>query len=337
MTPQRQRVVTVLSHGIPDVPPMGEFHLDDRLVAEALGRLPADLRWEDRRSFVEELGFDVIVGYPELPSGKPMLGVNMAKGLHALEDGHPDPVRRFGLPAPEELDWTPVRRWVDSSPLFVFGMLPGTFSELAYLWGFEDFLMATVLAPEEVRSAVEGMVDYALRLAEAYRANGVEACLIGDDFAWNAGLFVDPDSWRSLFLPALRREAEALKEAGLSVLLHNDGAIGDILEDLAALPIDGLHSLHPSAGMDLLAVKRRYAGRFVLWGNFDWHEVVQAADDQQLRAIVGKILADGAGGGGFIFGSASGEVGDDVPSGLLRRIYALAEAERWRHRRQDEP
>jgi uroporphyrinogen decarboxylase len=322
---ERERVEAALRHRPTDVVPLAEFHLDDGLVAGILGLAAgATVDLPARRRAFALLGLDGIVGYPLLPDGTRLLGVNMAAGAAAREAGARDPRRRFGLPSPKALDWSEVDFFVGASPFFVFAMLPGTFSELAYLWGFEEFLMATVEEPDAVTEMASGMAAYGLELAAEAVAHGVQGFVVGDDFAWNEGLFVAPRTWRELFLPPLRQELEALASYGLPVVLHNDGRITEVLDDLAGLPLDGLQSLMPSAGMDLRQVKRDFGTRFCLWGNYDLDHIVKATPDE-LKALVADIFAAGSPGGGFIFGSAAGELGGDLPVGRVAELFRLAQ------------
>jgi uroporphyrinogen decarboxylase len=218
-----------------------------------------------------------------------------------------------------------VRAWREDSPFFTLMMLPGPFAELAYLSGLEQFLVGTRRDPGATRRLAEGMVDYALVLAERAFLAGAQGFLIGEDLAWDRGLFLRRETYAELFLPALHRQRATLRSLGLPVLLHSDGAFGDLLEDLAEVGLDGLHGLQPSAGIELGALKARFGDRWCLWGNLEL-DVIAAATPRILEQTVSETLRVGAATPGFIFGSSAGVLGADLPAERVRATYDLARA-----------
>jgi len=321
---ERERVRAALRREPTDRVPFGEFLVEDGLVGALAGLAPgAPVTFATRCRVLGALGQDAVVGYPATRDGRLLYGVHFGAGQRGCEPHVCEPVARFGLPLPHELDWRPLRAWIEDSPFFVFAMLPGPFSELSYLLGTEDFLALTLRDPAVAAQLAEGMVDYALDLARRAHELGAEGFLVGDDIAWHRGLYLSPPSWRSIFLPALRREVEALRELGVPVVLHSDGNLAAVLEDWAGLGADGLHGLQSSAGMDLAAVKLRFGARLCLWGNLDM-EVLTDTPRHELDQVLGAIFAAGNATPGFIFGSSAGELGIDLPAARVRQTYEVA-------------
>lgn len=321
---ERQRVGAALRREAVDRIPFGEFLVDDGLVGALAGLATgAPVGFAARCRALTSLGQDAVVGYPALSDGRPLLGAHLGAGAHAGDARARGPVARFGLPRPEELDWRPLRAFLEESPFFTFVMLPGPFSELGYLLGTEEFLSLTVRKSETARLLAEGMADYALALAVHARSLGAEGFIVGDDVAWHRGLYLSPASYRRIFLPALEREVRCLRELGAPVVLHSDGNLAEVIEDWAGLGADGLHGLQPSAGMDLAEVSRRFGTRLCLWGNLDL-EVIAGAPDRELEPVLRDIFATGRSSPGFVFGSSAGELGDDLPVARVRDAYERA-------------
>lgn len=323
----RDRVWAAIRHQIPDRVPKGEFYLEAGLVAGLLDLPPgAPVGLAERRRCMAALGFDLVGGYPRLPDGTWLLGLSMAAGQQGREPGARDAARRFGLPGPRDLDWSLVRHWSRETDLFVFCMVPGVFSEPAYMMGFENFLAMLIADPAGMQRLAQAMADYNAEFAACCLEAGAHAILIGDDIAWDGGMFLSPDTWRELLLPALARQAEQTRALGAPVFYHADGNINPVLPDLAALGIAGLHSLQPSGGMDLAAVKGRWGEQLCLWGNLDLGFPLTTGSEADLERVVAQTVRTGAPGGGYIFSSAAGDLGADLPPERVRLMYTAAAA-----------
>lgn len=323
----RERVRAAIGRQPVDRVPVGDFHLADALVAALLGRPPGTaVSLSDRLQCLDQLGCDLVAGYPRLPGGRRLVGLSLAKGAAAT--GGAGTAGRFGLPLPGDLDWREARFWTQESDRFVWGVLPGVFGELAYMVGYEDFLFMTLVEPDTVDVMAGEMVAYGLELAQHYARVGVDGFFIGDDLAHDGGMLLGPDHWRWLFLPHLVRLVEGVRRLGLPVIFHSDGNIQPILADLAATGIDGLHGLQPSAGMDLAAVKAAWGDRLCLWGNLDLGYPLVLGSPAELADAVGRTIAagrgGGSGGGGYIFGTCSGLLDGDLPTERVALMYQAA-------------
>ncbi len=98
---------------------------------------------------------------------------------------------------------------------------------------------------------------------------GVDAVMDACDVADNHGVFYNPEHFDRFFLPYLAKWAAAARAAGCYSILHTDGNISDIIEKLAATPLNALQALDPIAGVDIYAEAERVRGRLCLCGNVD--------------------------------------------------------------------
>ena len=88
--------------------------------------------------------------------------------------------------------------------------------------------------------------------------------------AYKTGPMFSPTGFREYFLPHLQRVAAVIQGEGLPWIVHSDGNLMLLLDDLLTLGFDGLHPLEPGP-MDIEAVKRDYGQRLCLVGNIDLH------------------------------------------------------------------
>ena len=65
--------------------------------------------------------------------------------------------------------------------------------------------------------------------------------MIGDDIAWNNGLLINPDWFRSWILPEHKKLIDFAKSRGMKVIFHSDGDLYNVLDDYANAGVDVLY------------------------------------------------------------------------------------------------
>ena len=75
-----------------------------------------------------------------------------------------------------------------------------------------------------------------------------------------SGPMFSPRVLRQVFMPHMRRVADAIHATGLPWIFHSDGNLMPFLDDLLALGFNGLHPLEPGP-MDIEAMKRQIGAR----------------------------------------------------------------------------
>lgn len=315
MTP-RERVSLTLQRREPDRVPMGELVLDPQLIAQVLEELEGD-PWEQTRRFTASLGLDLVVcGLDEPPHYPFALPPASCGDIQELLD-------RVELPSTEGGALSQVRRWSQQTELFVFALVGGGLGPLCALMGFGQALMACVSSSREARALVRRLAGQNAVLARRAVGAGAQAVIIGDDLAYNDGTFLSPAQLREVVFPGIEEEVGQIGEMGVPVFFHSDGRLHAILDDLVALGIHGLHSLQPSAGMEIGAIKRKYGDRLCLMGNLDLHLLSSSATREEVERTVRETLRVAAPGGGYIF-STSGGLGPGLDPRNVRTMYRAA-------------
>lgn len=316
MTP-RERVSLALQHRESDRVPMGELVLDPRLIAQILEE-PAGDPWEQTRRFAASVGLDLMVCGLDGSYSCP-LGLSPVKGCGDIQEL----LDWAELSPTERADLSQIRRWSQQTDLFVFALVGGGFSPLCSLMGFGQALMACVSSPREVTALVRRLARQNAVLARRAVEAGAQAVIIGDDLAYNDATFLSPAQLRELVFPGIEEEVAQVREMGVPVFFHSDGRLHAILDDLVALGIQGLHSLQPSAGMEIGVIKRKYGERLCLMGNLDLHLLSPFATQEEVERTVRETLRVAAPGGGYIFGT-SGGLGPGLDPRNVRTMYRAA-------------
>jgi len=235
----------------------------------------------------------------EVHDDVPFLGVPLLRTRADLERMvFPDPEDPAFFRAAEEL----VRR-NDGRYAVAAKMRLGASPTLLGL-GLEGFSYALVDDPGLVDTILGRYADWTISVIRHLREVGVDYVWTFDDMAYKTATMFSPKTLRDVFMPHLRRVADAIKGEGFPWIFHSDGNLMRILDDLLTLGMDGLHPIEPGA-MDIEALKRDYGDRLCLIGNIDLHYTLtrgtpEEVDDEVRRRIeiIGK-------GGGYMISSAN--------------------------------
>jgi uroporphyrinogen decarboxylase len=106
--------------------------------------------------------------------------------------------------------------------------------------------------------------------------------------------------FREFILPYFARVAAACHKMGLPVMMHNDGKIWKLLDDLVASGINAYHPVERAAGMDLGIVKEKYRGKLCLVGNVNNKTTLATGSLEEVECETIECLRAGAPGGGYI-------------------------------------
>jgi len=192
---------------------------------------------------------------------------------------------------------------------------------LYYATGLELFSYALADRPALVEAMIENLYEHQRAwIAGLVAHRPGPAFQICEDLACKHGLLFNPAFLRRVFFPRLRELCEIIHAAGLKVILHTDGNVSEVLDDIVNAGVDGLN---PLESMDLGAVKRRYGRNLVLTGNVA-SDVLSFGTPADVRRAVRDNIRAGWGSGGHWLDTSAGEFMPDVP--LENALAYFAEA-----------
>jgi len=191
--------------------------------------------------------------------------------------------------------------------------------------GLELFSMAIYDAPRDIGRIMDAYTEQQRIKAQIYADHKLApAYQVSCDIAYKGSTLFSPDFLRRELVPRLAREIEPIKQAGMKVILHCDGDVSSLLDDLIEVGIDGLNPLEPTAGMDMAAVKSRYGKNLVLIGNAD-PNIVTFGSPEMINAEVKRCIRAAARGGGYFFDTGAGEIMPGLP---VENVLTMCEAVR---------
>lgn len=192
---------------------------------------------------------------------------------------------------PEELlsfDIETVNRWCkENEDRFIRAdCVVRPFEQLQFIRGTELLYMDLMFMPEKMLSFVTKMHDFYCRLLEKWCQTDIDAVMLMDDWGSQESLLINPQIWRKVFKPMYKDYVQIAKRYGKKVLMHSDGNILLILEDLIEIGIDLLNCQIFCMGLENL---RKYAGRICFWGEIDRQHILVNGTAEEVRKAVEQV------------------------------------------------
>jgi uroporphyrinogen decarboxylase len=188
--------------------------------------------------------------------------------------------------------------------------------------GLESMCEALIEDPELVQKVVDKIGSIQLQVFERiidHEALG--AILQPDDFAYSEDLLISPNHLRNYIFPYYREMGAVCKRKDIPVILHSDGRLYKILDDIVECGFNAIHPVEPKA-MDIRELKQSYGDRLCLIGNLDLGGVFTMGTPEEVREATKRLIEDIGPGGGYCVGS-SNSVTEYVP---LANYTAMQEA-----------
>lgn len=184
--------------------------------------------------------------------------------------------------------------------LAVVAAVRGPFSAAWMLAGMENISRWVIKEPDLLEDVLREMGRWNTALGLFLIENGVDAIMIHDDWGMNMGTLVKPEHWKRHFLPYIAEEVQALAATGTPVIMHSDGNLNAILDEIMQLPISALNPIQRNAGMDLAAMKRTYGNRICLIGNVSASVTLPHGEPDDVELEVLECIRDAGPGGAYI-------------------------------------
>ncbi len=278
----KERVMRMFDGKLPDKVP--HFELDFQIGEEAFG--------------IDKPSYDEIKAAGN--NVKPLLDRYFAFWDTVIEKYHWDAAfipQSFGGHYENELVHMIKDRYGDKIAVYdyngdgTFWMLPGTEMMEFTVRLFED--------RQSLHEEAKRKRDASIAYAEKQVKNGVDFICINSDYGYNQGPFISPAMFEELVTPYLKEIVDAIHSMGKKAMLHSDGDLREILDQLVSTGLDGYQSVDPQGHMDIAEVRKQYPD-LLLMGNV-MCSMLQDENDEEIRRSVRYAFDSAKPGGRFIF------------------------------------
>ncbi len=201
-------------------------------------------------------------------------------------------------------DWEHIRQAARRTdlPLSLLDPLAGTFGYYSMLRNWMGTAGLSYLLyddPALVEACLEFLTEFAFRvMSPALEQLTFDFYYIHEDMSFKNGPLISPAMFRRFLLPHYRRFVAFLRRHGVRVILvDTDGNCEALLPLFIEAGVDGFGPVERAAGMDPLAIRRRFGRSLCMVGGIDKRELAKGR--AQIEAEVLR-LAPLVEQGGFI-------------------------------------
>lgn len=307
MKPDFKRLRTALFCEQPDRVPLCELIVDHEIKERLLGS-----RFEPLKDLGDEVGFWVKAGYDYIPfffAGYNFPGMSThgpwaeeGKGVITnLEE-----FQNYPWYVAEENDYSILQRMAEDLPssMKLVSGTAGIFERVWQLMGFKTFCMKLQSDPELIEKMFKKIGSVIFNVYEELSKHSIIGGLwISDDIAYNSGPMISPRVYRKLLFPRWEAIGDLCQEHDIPLLLHSDGNLYSMVEDLIKIGVNALHPIQPEA-MDLRYLKEKYGDRLCLIGNIEVNKLSRGTPGE-IRELVKDRIRIATKGGGYCLGSSN--------------------------------
>jgi uroporphyrinogen decarboxylase len=201
------------------------------------------------------------------------------------------------------------------------GIAHGFFDRGWALRGLENFLTDFIASPGFVHELFETLTNLYLDLIDRIAAYPFDGIRFGDDWGYQYGVLVGAERWRKFVKPGLKKIFTRAREIGLTVMVHSDGDVTELIPDLIEMGVQILNPLQPEA-MDVLKIKAEFGRALCLNGGISSQFTLPRGTADEVRCEAAGCLSLLGKGGGYIASPAKALTGE-VP---LENAAALIDA-----------
>jgi uroporphyrinogen decarboxylase len=193
----------------------------------------------------------------------------------------------------------------------IMSVVNGPLEPAWQLRGLSTFLKDIYLHPSLAERCLDIATNFEVEVAKELVDAGADIIMVGDDYGHQGGLLMSPNHWRKLILPRLKRVINVIKRCGVPVVLHSDGNITSILDDLSRTELDGLNPLQASCEVIPGEIKKKYP-RLAQVGTVDIQHTLPFGTRKEIEEEIRNTINTAGSGGGLIMGPQHA-IQPDVP------------------------
>ncbi|TFF95563.1 MAG: hypothetical protein EU544_02485 [Promethearchaeota archaeon] len=206
--------------------------------------------------------------------------------------------------------------------------VPATASLMEVSWqcfGLEVF--SRILAhPKQAKRIFDDRGEFTLELVKILAEKNAQMILLWDDYGFKNGLFMSPRLYRKYVFPWIKRICEAAHKRDCKILLHSDGDLLEIFEDIINCGVDALNPIEPTTAnsdYDIFKLYDKYGDKLTFVGNLS-PTMLATGTIEEIESNAKRLIRELAPRGGYIFSS-----GHSInPAVTLDRFEAMQNVKR---------
>lgn len=166
-----------------------------------------------------------------------------------------------------------------------------------------DFSVRLYEDPESIQAEARLKCEKAKETFRRHAAAGADLLLGTWDMGFNTQPFVSPEKFEEIVVPYMTELVDFAHGIGSKLMIHSDGCLTPILDQIYKTGIDGYQSVDPQGFMDIKAVRERYP-EWILMGNVEC-AMLQDTNEEKIRESVRYCMEYGGIGKRYIFSTSN--------------------------------
>jgi len=258
-----------------------------------------------------------------------------------------DNAEDFGVLSDSDVNYyaRAAKQLYDNTNYGVYMTLPGTaFGDVALVpatWrkrvkgirDIQEWYMSLMMRPDYIYKMFEKQCEIALKnielLAEAVGHYAQVVFVSGTDFGTQNGLFIDMETYRSLFKPFQKIVNDKIHElTNWKIFIHSCGSVYDLIPDFIDAGFDVLNPVQVSAaGMNAMRLKEEFGKDIVFWGGgVDTQKTLPFGSPDEVYREVREQIDIFSEGGGYVFNTIHNIQSNVKVENLLAMYRAVNDA-----------
>ncbi len=170
--------------------------------------------------------------------------------------------------------------------------------------GHENMLIGMALDPDWIRDMCNVYAEMIINLMEIVfdEAGLPDGVFFYEDMGFKNKPFMSPAMYKEIIQPAHKKTFDFCHSKHLPIIVHSCGFVEPLVAGLMEAGMDCLQAMEVKAGMDLVALKKKYGERLAFFGGMDVRPMV-ANDLDAIQAELDRKLPAAMEGGGYILHS----------------------------------
>jgi len=192
-------------------------------------------------------------------------------------------------------------------------------------FGLETF--SKILArPKQAKKVFDSRGEFTLEVVKILAENDAQLILLWDDYGFKNGIFMSPRNYRKYVFPWIKKICNAAHKQDCKILLHSDGDLLEIFEDIIECGVDVLNPVESTTAnpdYDIFKLNEKYGDKISFAGNLS-PIMLALGEISEIEAYAKRLIREVAPGGGYIFSS-----GHSInPAVTLDRFEAMQNVKR---------
>lgn len=185
--------------------------------------------------------------------------------------------------------------------------IPFTSGMMEVTWegfGIENF--SRLLAKrKQIKKVFDDRGKFAVEIVKQLAEAGAEFIGIYDDYGYKADLFMSPRNYRKYVIPWLKEICSTAHKHGSKIMLHSDGNLMKIMDDIVDAGVDALNPIEPTTAnpdYDIFKLNEKYGDNLTFAGNIS-PQMLSTGSIKEIKSYAKRLLTELKPNGGYIFSS----------------------------------